>query len=239
MIQIESRNIVDVFRQWLLAGVDLIFPSRCAGCDQLAKVWCERCHASLQFITKPFCHTCGKPGSKPSNRCTFCTDYPSNFKVRAFAKYQGPLLRAILQLKYRPNCELAQTMSLWLSDVLSHTKWRVDLIVPIPLGRKRFRSRGYNQASLIAEGLGELQGLEICEHALTRIRETESQVGLDPVARRMNVQDAFRSKEEIIYGKKILLVDDLVTTGATLSACAKSLFDAGAEKVYGIAVARA
>jgi ComF family protein len=128
-------------------------------------------------------------------------------------------------------------MASWLNHHLLKT--RVNLIIPVPLGRKRLRSRGYNQASLLAEGISEFCGHELHLFSLARVRETESQVGLDPIARLRNVQDAFSADKGSVEGKSILLVDDLVTTGATMSACARALFDAHASSVYGIAVARA
>jgi predicted amidophosphoribosyltransferase len=150
VIQIESRNIVVRFRQWWLAGVDLIFPSRCAGCGGVGSVWCENCDNSLRRISKPFCDTCGKPVTKPVRQCNHCIGYPPGLRVRAFARYQGPLMRAILHLKYRPNRELARIMSSWLNNHLSRVRGNLDLIIPVPLGRRRLRSRGYNQAGLLA-----------------------------------------------------------------------------------------
>ena len=239
MIQIESRNIVERIRQWLLAGVDLIFPSRCAGCGRIGIVWCEDCQKTLQLLSKPLCNTCGKAVAKSTKRCNSCVNYPGGFRVRAYAKYQGPLLHAILHLKYRPNRKLALMMSAWLYDLLLRLGWQFDLIIPVPLGKGRLRRRGYNQSTLIAQGLSTFLDLEVDEIALSRTRETESQVGLGPVARLKNVKGAFIASQEHVEGKKILLVDDLVTTGATLSVCASALFDAGASRVSGIAVARA
>lgn len=130
-------------------------------------------------------------------------------------------------------------MSSWLFELWSESKWEPSLIVPVPLSRNRLKSRGYNQTSLIAEGLGDLLALEIREDVLFRTRDTKSQVGLDPIARMQNVQDAFTARAELVIDHKILLVDDLVTTGATLSACALALYEAGVQKVHGVAVARA
>ena len=113
------------------------------------------------------------------------------------------------------------------------------MIIPVPLGKKRLRSRGYNQVSLIAEGLSDYLNLTLRENVLFRWRETMSQVGLDPTARQQNVQDAFNVLNDVIVDSKVLLVDDLVTTGATFSACARTLYDAGAKRVFGIAVAMA
>jgi ComF family protein len=142
-------------------------------------------------------------------------------------------------LKYRPNRDLAEIMALWLFDLLTQVRWRPTLILPVPLGKRRLRSRGYNQAGLIAEAFASYLDLEINEDLLFRIRETTSQVGLDPLSREKNVHAAFAVDKEIESNNKVLLVDDLVTTGATLSACARALFHAGAQKVYGISVARA
>ena len=130
-------------------------------------------------------------------------------------------------------------MASWLFDLWSQVRWQPTIIIPVPLGKKRQRSRGYNQASLIAEGLSGYLNLIVREDVLIRTRETKSQVGLDPIARQQNVLDAFSVINEAILGSKVLLVDDLVTTGATFSACARALHNAGAKHVYGIAVAMA
>ncbi len=239
VIQIESRSIVDILRQWWIAGIDLVFPSRCAGCGQYGSVWCEGCHQSLLKITKPICYTCGSSTGKPVRHCQHCGDYPEGLQVRSYARYQGPLLKAILFLKYRPNRDLAFTMAAWLLDICSQARMPPSLVVPVPLGRRRLQSRGYNQAGMIAEALAELLGLEFRENAIRRIRETSSQVGLDHRARYLNVENAFSATADCVNDQRILLVDDLVTTGSTLSACAIALLDAGASKVVGLAVARA
>ncbi len=116
---------------------------------------------------------------------------------------------------------------------------RPSLVVPVPLGRRRLRSRGYNQAGMISEALAQLLGIEFREDAIRRTRETSSQVGLDHRARYLNVEHAFSATVDYVKDQRILLVDDLVTTGSTLSACAIALLDAGASKVVGLTVARA
>ena len=160
-------------------------------------------------------------------------------KVRSYAIYKGPLVRALLQLKYRSNRLLAFTMSQWLVELLSQETWQVDLVVPVPLGRDRLRQRGYNQAGLIASALAEFQHLQYSDRALQRIRETRSQVGLDAMARMRTVQGAFLADSAIVEGKRVIVVDDLYTTGATLSSCAQALLEAGAVEVYGLTVGRA
>ncbi len=109
----------------------------------------------------------------------------------------------------------------------------------MPLAKQRERRRGYNQASLIASALAEVLGLPLENNGLSRVRETRSQVGLDPVSRLRNVQNAFKARPGSVEGHAVLLVDDLFTTGATLSACAAALTDAGAREVFGVTVGRA
>ncbi len=239
MIQIESRSIVDFLRQWWIAGIGLVFPSRCVGCSQHGPVWCEGCHQSLLKIIQPFCYTCGSSTGKPARRCHHCGDYPEGLQVRSYARYHGPLLKAILFLKYRPNRDLAFIMASWLFAICSQARMRPSLVVPVPLGRRRLRSRGYNQAGMISEALAQLLGIEFREDAIRRTRETSSQVGLDYRARYLNVEHAFSATVDYVKDQRILLVDDLVTTGSTLSACAIALLDAGASKVVGLTVARA
>lgn len=239
VIQIESRSIMETCRKWWFAGIDLIFPSRCPGCGKVGVAWCESCTSAILHISPPICRACGSPNTTPVRRCDLCVDYPQGFQVRAYAKYQGPMLKAILHLKYRPNRQLAQLMGRWLSEVVSKERWSAEIIIPVPLGSKRMRSRGYNQASLIAKGLADQLNVTFREDLLTRRRETKSQVGLDPLERKNNVQKAFLAKDGLSRDLTILLVDDLVTTGATLIACAQALHDVGIQRVYGITVARA
>ena len=179
------------------------------------------------------------PLSGGSSVCTACRGLPWPQPTRSYAFYQGPLVTALLALKYRPDRSLAQRMSAWLAGLVHQEGWRPDLIVPVPLGPDRARRRGFNQARLLAEPLaGQVHGIATPE-ALLRIRDTQSQVGLDPLARRKNVAGAFRAEEGLVTGKRILLVDDLCTTGATLAACAEALQEAGARTVWAVTVARA
>lgn len=171
--------------------------------------------------------------------CSLCRARPFPLTARSFALYDGPLARAIVSLKYRPNRALARVMAGWLGEVCRREGWRPTLVVPVPLGRDRLRRRGYNQASLIASALADRLGLPMEDSALRRVRETRSQVGLDPASRLANVQGAFQADPGPFQGKHVLLVDDLFTTGATLAACAEALMDVGAEQVHGITVGRA
>jgi ComF family protein len=161
------------------------------------------------------------------------------FPVTAYGHYAPPLDRALTHLKYRPDRSLAAVFAAWLEEAYRHSGWVADCIVPVPLGRKRERQRGYNQVTLIATALGARLEMPVLPTAMTRTRETGSQVGLTPAERQRNVSKAFSADPLQIRGRAPLLLDDVYTTGATLAACARALRQAGAARVFGMTVARA
>jgi ComF family protein len=117
--------------------------------------------------------------------------------------------------------------------------WLIDVVVPVPLGIARLKERGYNQAALIAHPFALASGLRYAPRALLRTRETRSQVGLSITERKINVTDAFKARHEIVGGKRVLLIDDVTTSSATLDACAAALRKDGADQVYCLTLARA
>jgi ComF family protein len=122
---------------------------------------------------------------------------------------------------------------------LKSLAWEIDVIVPVPLGVARQKERGYNQAALIARPVALETGWAYRPKALSRVRETKTQVGLSIEERRMNVGGAFKAEGEGVAGKNVLLIDDVLTTGSTMEACAAALIEAGAAKVFGLTLARA
>jgi ComF family protein len=159
--------------------------------------------------------------------------------VCAFGVYAPPLDKALTHLKYRPDLDLAAHFGAWLAHTYRQAGWPAACIVPVPLGARRQKQRGYNQVALMAEALGAQLKMPVLPRALFRIRETDSQVGLVPEERRKNVAGAFRADPEQVLDLSPLLVDDVYTTGATLAACASALRDAGVRHVFGLTVARA
>jgi ComF family protein len=159
--------------------------------------------------------------------------------MRSWLIFEGPIRHAIHKLKYYRNMALGDALSKHLAEYVGTLGWPVDLVVPVPLGKKRIKERGYNQVGLVAMPLAEVNHWRYAPRAVVRSRETRSQVGLTVAERKENVSGAFLGETGIVSGAKILLVDDVATTGATLSSCAAALMDAGARSVYALTLARA
>ncbi len=146
---------------------------------------------------------------------------------------------ALHRLKYRRNMALGEALARPLAAFAAAQGWSVDLVAPIPLGRQRLQERGYNQVALFAWPMAVFNGWPYDPGAVRRCRETRSQVGLSAAERRENMRDAFWADSSRLRGKTVLLVDDVATTGATLSACAQAVLAAGARQVLALTLARA
>jgi ComF family protein len=142
-------------------------------------------------------------------------------------------------LKYRRDLALGQSLAENMLPALQRLEWPVDVVLPIPLGRSRLSQRGYNQASLIARPIAMALQLTYAPRALVRWRETRSQVGLSREQRRDNVTGVFRARSKVVRGRAVLLIDDVATTGSTLSSAAEALLAAGAVQVHAFTAARA
>lgn len=217
--------------------LDLLYPRRCAGCGQPGEVWCLTCDRQLIKFSERVCQRCFRalPGS--GVYCRACSRELGEPLIASFSAYRGPLKRALLSLKYRPDKALADVMASWLADRWGSSGWQASLIIPVPLAAARMRQRGFNQAALLAHGLASQLGLTCLPEALRRGRNTNSQVGLDHDERWQNVRGAFQANHELIRDQAVLLVDDLYTTGATMKACRQALREA--RRVFGLTVARA
>ena len=201
--------------------------------------------ARISFVEAPVCDGCGLPFAYdhgPGVRCPACTARPRAFaRARAACLYDEPSRELILKLKHADRPDLGRLFARWLSRAAFELIAEADAVAPIPLHRSRLFARRYNQAAEIARPLSRLVGVRYLPDALTRTRATEIQGGKSGRGRRQNVRAAFVVADRLrgrVEGRRVLLVDDVLTTGATAEACAKALLSAGARAVDVAVVAR-
>jgi ComF family protein len=222
------------------AALDLVFPRRCAVCGAYGPFVCEACEAELEPAVGPRCPRCWAPGADGAE-CLACQASPPAFDgLRAAFVYKGAARELVLALKFKNMSVVAESMGELLAVAASRNELGVDIAVPVPLAGRRARVRGYNQAELLAQSLARELALPPAGGALRRMRNTPAQAkSADAETRRRNVEGAFACRRpEAIAGRRVLLVDDVTTTGATLSACAAALKDGGAASVWALAFAR-
>ena len=221
--------------------LDTVFPVHCAGCQKIGQVLCPACIAQIQPLPSPICDFCGTPLST-YGVCKNCQYHrPKLSGQRAVGLYQEPLRSCIHQLKYDGNVRLAVPLGLMLAQAFRHYSMQADMLIPVPLHKDRYQQRGYNHALLLAEVCSAHIGVPMKDNILVRHRATVAQVDLHPRERYQNVAGAFACSPyaiNVLHGRKILIIDDVSTTGATLEACATPLFKAGAEEVWGLVLAR-
>lgn len=221
------------------SGIDWIFPPRCGGCNKTGSRWCSECQAKVPSLSEPLCESCGTPIRK-TGVCQRCQDDPPPYRaLRSWAAFDSPVRPALHKLKYRRDMALGDALAVPIGRFVDLLGWSFEVIVPVPLGEKRMKERGYNQVALIAKPLSLSLGCQYHHSALKRRRDTKSQVGLTAVERRQNVYGAFVADSRVVRGKSVLVMDDVATTGATLTSSAEALLQAGASQVYAITVARA
>jgi len=159
--------------------------------------------------------------------------------MRSWAVFDSPVQNALHTLKYRRNIGLGESFAAEMAKFFRTLQWSVDIFIPVPLGKKRLKERGYNQVALVARPLAYEIGVEYSARALWKARETRSQVGLSVSKRRENVHNAYQADPKVVKRKSVVLMDDVATTGSTILACTDALLSAGARAVYAITIARA
>lgn len=211
--------------------------------------WCAECQKSVEKISSIHkkieslyngkCPCCGSP-QKGNSHCRKCVEYASQLdQIRAWGVFGDSLREVIHQLKYKRDMSLGEFASRPMIGLLQDLDWHPDLVAPVPLAKKRRQERGFNQSFLLAFPIGLASHTPVSSNTVVRIKETIAQVGLSARERKENVKNAFVAKREKVFGKKILLIDDVFTTGSTVNACAKALKEAGAKTVYALTLARA
>ena len=201
--------------------------------------WCPDCQVQVPRIGKPFCERCGIP-TRGAVICERCKLNPPAYRMmRSWAVFESPIQNGLHSLKYRRNLAFGESIAMQMSDFVSSLEWPIDVLIPVPLGKKRLKERGYNQVALVARPLAYQLEWRYEPDALWKKRETRSQVGLSVSQRSENVQDAYQADPTIVKQKSILIMDDVATTGSTISACTTALLSAGARDVYVLTIARA
>jgi len=217
---ILRRSLSALLRSILALVADALSPAACAACDAPLKarsVFCAACAGSVQLESPP------EVGG-----------------VVAFGAFDGPLASALRRFKYEGRPDLAAPLGHLLRRAVKDARLQGGLVVPVPLHPRRLAERGYNQAALLARAVANELGAPLRPRALVRVRNTSQQALLDRSGRRKNVEHAFRVADpSTVRGRRVVLVDDVATTGSTLAACSEALLEAGAESVTAVVVARA
>lgn len=223
-MNLEARSATGLFdrHQWWKNLLDLVFPPRCEHCGRVDVGWCLTCSDELE--------------KTPLN---LHEKSVSNIdRTIASGEHDGILRDAIHALKYNQQRNLALQLGHRLNNTLETLQLHIDGLIAVPSHTNRLAKRGYNQSIELCSVVSHLSGIFFNPQALTRVRDTRSQVGLTQAERLVNVEDAFRPTTPFT-GQSLLLIDDVCTTGATLGACARSLKEAGATTVYALTLAAA
>ena len=245
LIDPRRNPFAQALRARLGALMEQLYPVDCLVCGERlvgGVQICEGCRGDLAAVGDALCPRCGRPDSPVESPCGSCQRHPPRFvTVHAPWRYREPVAGWIRAFKFANQLGLEQTLADLADDQLADwlATYRIDALLAIPLHRGRLRERGYNQADRLAGLLARRHGLPHLRRGLVRHRPTPAQSALPDRRRRTNVRDAFRAEGQAVYGRRIALVDDVITTGATANAAAAALLEAGAAAVYVVAVARA
>ena len=231
------------------AALDLVYPPLCIGCRKPVAepgAFCADCWQSIQFVDGPVCDCCGTPFEFDPGAGTLCGGCharpPAYDKARAVMRYDETAKAPILALKHADRLDLAPAFARWLARGGSGLLGEADAILAVPLHRTRLWTRRYNQAAELARALSRHSAKPYLPQVLRRARSTPSQGEMRSAkARRRNMLGAFKVSprhKSAIAGRNLLLIDDVLTTGATVDACARALKRAGAAKVLVLALAR-
>lgn len=230
--------------KFLAACLDALYPRRCPVCDEIVmpkgRLICENCFKKLSYVRQPTCKRCGKEIlSDTIEYCLDCTRHKRSFEYGiALLNYEEKAKHAMVQIKYKNK---RQYLDFFIEAIcrryetqLRHMK--ADALIPVPIHPSRRRERGFNQAELLAEGIGKRLGIPVCSGMLIRNKKTAPQKQLNPMERLHNLEQAFGAGEWVDGVESVILVDDIYTTGSTVEACTRVLKRMGVKRVYFVTV---
>jgi ComF family protein len=255
-----GRGVVDLlrlgraagiaFRRFADAALDLVYPPACMSCRAATGshgALCPRCWSEIRLIERPVCDRLGTPFSYdlgiPGLLSPEAMAHPPAYgRARAVARFEdGPARQLIHRLKYQDRMELADALGAWMARAGHDLLAEADCLIPVPLHRRRLLSRQFNQAQALAVAIGRCSGKPVESFVLKRVKRTKPQIGLTRAQRADNVQGAFAvsdAAKPLLAGRNVLLVDDVLTTGATINAAARALLRGGATRVDVLVFAR-
>jgi ComF family protein len=228
-------------------AVDVGLPQLCASCREPvgSDGLCPVCWSKLSFIAPPYCERLGIPFAYDPGPGVLSmeaiADPPAYRRARAAVRFDDVARTLVHALKYGDRLDLAPMMGRWMATAGRSLTAEADAIIPVPLHWRRYWARRFNQSALLAEAIAKASQVPLALGALKRVKATPQQVGLSQAARALNVQGAFRvspTGKAAIAGRRLILVDDVITTGATIDACARALLRAGAAEVNVLTFAR-
>ena len=229
--------------------LSLLLPHKCMQCSKIvskAGLLCVNCWEQIEFITKPYCSTCGVPFEfdiEQELECGTCIKrkpyFDSAFSLFKYSKQSQKILH---KLKYNDKPHMSKHLALWLFNRMTSAETKsYQYIIPIPIHRKRMRQRFYNQSALLADYFSKYSGIRFLPNALIKTKYHAPQTGLSQAERLSNVKNSFSINPKIIkfiVGYSVILIDDVYTTGSTLNECSKVLKEAGCKTIKAITVAR-
>lgn len=248
-VEKREQRLAAGLRGLMAAAIDAVYPPVCAGCGHLVAVQrgvCPGCWASLRLIERPYCEVLGLPFSHDLGSGILSADaiaHPPVFdRLRSVALHDGIAKALVHGLKYRDRTDLAAMMAAWMVRAGDGAVEASDAVIAVPLHAFRLWGRRFNQSAELARAIARLSDRPFLATALIRTRRTAQQVGLGATAREDNVRGAFAVTEAgraALFGKRVVLVDDVYTTGATVSSATRALKKAGVAEVTVLTFARA